>query len=252
MKFRLRAFGLHLLASAAALLLTIGTLYMGWYHWPGWYLADVTTVFEVMAGADLVLGPLLTFTVASPQKAKHVLARDIAVIGFVQICALVYGTIALWHGRPLYYAFSENCISIVQRYDIDPDELTLASRVNAPLIPHWYSLPRWIWAPLPQDASEHDRIVRSAILGGSDVISMPRYFQPWDRGIPALRKQLQTVAEIRFFTATEKRTLQERMKAAGYDADQPNGIAITGRGRPLLAVFDPVDAELKAIFRATK
>ena len=56
MKFRLKAFGLHLLASAAALTLIFGSLYLGWYRWPGWHLADVSRVVFVMAGVDVVVG----------------------------------------------------------------------------------------------------------------------------------------------------------------------------------------------------
>ena len=65
MKFRLKAFGLHLLGSTVALTLILGALYLGWYHWPGWYLADVSHVVIVMVGVDLVVGPLLTFMIAA-------------------------------------------------------------------------------------------------------------------------------------------------------------------------------------------
>lgn len=251
MRFRFKAFGFHALASALALTMTIGALYAGWYRWPGWYLADVLTVFGVMAGADLVLGPLLTFTVASPKKTKRVLARDLAVIAAVQLIALAYGTVALWNGRPLYYAFSENSLSLVQAYDIEPEELALARKQNAQFAPHWYSLPRWIWAPLPSDANEHDRIVQSAIQGGSDVIAMPRYFKNWAEGLPELKTQLQKVDEIKFFNSKEKKALKARMEAAGFSADEPNGIAFTGRGRPMLALFDAKGSRIIALFTAT-
>ncbi len=123
MKFRLKAFGLHLLASATVLSLTLGTLYLGWYHWPGWYLADVPRVVAVMAGVDLVLGPTLTLIIASRKKLRRVLTRDIAMIVAVQLIALIYGTTSLWQGRPLYYAFSENVLQMVQAYDLDADEV---------------------------------------------------------------------------------------------------------------------------------
>src|SRR5271168_4411658 len=64
MGFRFKAFALHLAGSASALTLTLGLLYLGWYHWPGWYLADLPTVLAIMVGVHVVLGPLLTFIVA--------------------------------------------------------------------------------------------------------------------------------------------------------------------------------------------
>src|ERR1700686_4646840 len=162
MKFRLKALGLHLLGSTVALTLIFGALYLGWYRWPGWYLADVSQVVFVMAGVDLVVGPLLTLIIAKASKPRRVLMRDIAVIVAIQLVALIYGTMSIWNGRPLYYAFSENVLQVVQAYDIDPGELALARRQKAPLVPHWYSLPRWIWAPLPQESHERDQIVSSA------------------------------------------------------------------------------------------
>src|SRR3569833_3661148 len=107
MKSRLKAFGLHLTGSATVLVLVLGTLYLGWYRWPGWYLTGVLHVLPVMVGVDVVLGPLLTLVVASPKKLPRVLARDVACIVAVQLVALGYGCIALWNGRPVYYTFSE-------------------------------------------------------------------------------------------------------------------------------------------------
>jgi len=73
MGFRFKAFSWHLVGSASALTLTLGLLYLGWYHWPGWYLADMPAVLAIMIGVDVVLGPLLTFMVADPAKARRIL-----------------------------------------------------------------------------------------------------------------------------------------------------------------------------------
>jgi hypothetical protein len=251
MRFRLAAMGLHLLASCAALTVILGGLYFGWYRWPGWYLADASRVTAVLAGVDLVVGPLLTFVIASPVKPRRVLVRDVAVIVTVQLVALIYGTVSLWNGRPLYYAFSEDALSLVQAYDIENAELAMARKQNAPLLPHWYNLPRWIWAPLPQDSEESGKIIASAITGGSDVIAMPRYYQPWEAGLPTLRTQLKKIDDLKYFTGSEKKLLAARVRAAGFAADQPNAIALTGRGQPLLAVFDRANLKILGLFKAT-
>jgi hypothetical protein len=250
MKFRLAVMGLHLLASCVALTVILGGLYLGWYRWPGWYLADAVQVTIVLAGVDLVAGPLLTFVIASSVKPRRVLMRDIAVIATIQLTALAYGTVSLWHGRPLYYAFSEDVLQLVQAYDFEDAELAIARKLNAPLLPHWYNLPRWIWAPLPQDSEEQNKIITSAISGGSDVISMPRYYKPWDAGLPALRSQLKKIDDIKYFSGYEKKSLEAQVRAAGLAADQPNAIALTGRGRPLLAVFDLANLKILGVFKA--
>jgi hypothetical protein len=250
MKFRFKAFGLHLLASSVALSTILGSLYLGWYRWPGWILTDVTRVVMVMVGVDVVLGPSLTFIIARSSKPGRVLARDIAVIVAVQLCALGYGTVSLWNGRPMYYTFSVNVLQLVQAYDIDDEEAALGRQQNPNLAPHWYSLPRWVWAPLPADSAVSEKIVRSTITGGDDVTSMPRYFKPWSEGLNDLRANLKKVDNVAYFAPREKNTLKERMRAAGLTTDELNAMPLTGRGHPLLAVIDPATATIKAILRA--
>jgi hypothetical protein len=112
-------------------------------------------------------------------------------------------------------------------------------------------LPRWVWAPLPQDPAESGKIVASAMQGGFDVTAMPRYFKPWDQGLSELRTQLKKIDDIGFFTSAEKKMLKERMRAAGLATDLNDAIALTGRGRPLLAVIDPRSLKITAIIKAT-
>jgi len=252
MRFRLRAFGLHLLGSTVVLTLVLGSFYLGWYRWPGWYLTDASTVLAVLVGVDLALGPMLTLVVAQSTKPRAELRRDIAVIVVVQISALLYGTVSLWMGRPLYYAFSESVLQLVQSYDISAGELALGRSQNAELTPHWYSLPRWIWAPLPQDPDERARIVSAALSGGDDVISMPRYYQSWEQGLSTLQRQMKQVDHVAYFSPGQKQGLKAAMGTAGLPVDQFNAIPLTGRGAPLLVVFDPVSLRLRAYCKLTR
>src|SRR6202050_1100643 len=243
MRFRFKAFAWHLLGSASVLTLTLGLLYLGWYHWPGWYLADMPTVLAIMVGVDVVLGPLLTLIVADPAKARRILTRDVGVILLVQLVAFGYGVTTLWHGRPLYYAFSVNCLSVVQAQDIEHDSAG-ASAQNSALAPHWYSLPRWIWAPLPNDSEQAGKIIQSAIQGGFDVTARPAYYKPWASGGAELRSQLKRVDDIKFFSKKAQGLLKQRMMPLGLAPDQADAIPLTGRKRPLLVVFNPSDLRL--------
>ena len=251
MPFRLKAFGLHLLASAGALTLVVGGLYFGWYRWPGWYLSGVLHVVGIAVVVDLVIGPTLTLIVSSPVKPRRELARDIAIIVTVQLAALVYGTATLWSGRPLYYTFSVNRLEFVQASDIENAERALALRQNPSLAPHWYSRPRWVWAPLPDDADEAMRIVTGAIFGtGKAIIEMPRYFKPWEQGLPQLRDQLMRLEDLKFFSKPEKQTLRALMSARGLPVNERNTMIMWGASRRLLAVFDPTTLHIVAILGA--
>ena len=250
MRFRLTAFGLHLLASAAVLTLVLGALYLGWYRWPGWYLSSVLHVVGIVVMVDLVVGPILTVVVSNPLKPRRILGRDIALIVTVQLAALVYGSVTLWSGRPLYYAFSVNRLDCVQASDINASEIALALRENPSLAPHWYSLPRWIWAPLPDDPDQAVHIVNDATFGsGKDVTEMPRYFKPWEQGLPKLRDQLKRLDELKELNKKEKQYLHGRLSADGLAPDERNLLVMWGGSRRVVAIFDPATLQLKALLR---
>jgi hypothetical protein len=250
MKFRFKAFGLHLASSFVVLTFIVGSLYLGWYRWPGWYLANCVAVTGALTGVDLVIGPLLTLIIASPRKPREVLTRDIGVIAVIQLSALAYGAYSLWNGRPLYYAFSEDVLQVVQAYDFDQSDLVQARENKLPLAPHWYNLPRWIWAPLPEDSTERQKIVTGAISGGSDVIAMPRYYRTWESGLPTLRGQLKPVDAIKYFTAGDKKIFKNRMQSLGVPTDQANSMALLGRALPLLVIFDPATLQIRQIIKS--
>ncbi len=247
MRFRLRAFAIHLGASATALALVLGALYAGWYRWPGWYLTGVLHVVGIMVGVDAVLGPLLTLLVASPRKPRRELARDIGVIVAVQLAAFGYGAVTLWQGRPLYYTFSERILETVQASALPADEVERAVRENPEFAPHWYSRPRWVWVPLPADPALRDQLMKSAIEDRKDVIDMPRYFRPWADGLPGLRAVLQPVGELGIFTPRERAALAARMTELGLDPQQRNALFMTGRETRLLVVFDLATMQTRAI-----
>jgi hypothetical protein len=239
MRFRLKAFGLHLLGSACALGLTLGSLYAGWYRWPGWYLTGVSHVLAVLLIVDLALGPTMTLIIANPRKPRRELTRDISIIVVVQLAALVYGASALWRGRPLYYTFSADRLEMVQGSDLQPDELALARRDNPALAPHWYSPRRWVWAPLPDNPDEAKKIMTSSIFGGKDVVDMPRYFKPWSAGLPQLRTQLVAVSQMKQLSTAQQQTVAARMRGLGLAPAEHNAIVMWGvNGRRLVAVFD--------------
>ena len=248
MRLRLKAFALHLLASACALGLILGALYAGWYRWPGWYLTGVPHVTGILLLVDVIMGPTATLIIANPHKPRRELTRDIAIIVVVQLIALVYGASTLWRGRPLYYTFSADRLETVAASDLDPKEIALAQRTNPALAPHWYSLPRWVWARLPDDPQEAAKIVNSAIFGGHDVIDMPRYFRPWNSGLADLRAQLATVTSLKPLSKDQQQSVAAHMRSHGLSPGERNALVFWGvNSEKLVAVFDPTTLAVRAI-----
>jgi hypothetical protein len=249
MSFRLKAFGLHLAGSACALSVILGGIYLGWYRGPGWYLSGVARVVVTLGLVDVCLGPALTLIIANPRKLRRLFVRDIGTIVAVQIVALAYGAMTVWQGRPLYYTFSVDRLEMVQASDLKPAEIALAQRQNPALAPHWYSRPRWIWAPLPEDPEEQQKIVNGAIFGGDDVIQMPRYFKPWDQALPQLRAKLAAVGDLHELNKRAKADLAARMSALGLSPGQKNAMILWGDVRRELVIFDLVSMRISAILK---
>src|SRR5882724_5011733 len=87
---RLRFFLSHLAISATVVGAAITFIAFVWYPPPLAQLEGIFKILLVMAGVDVCAGPLCTLVVASPNKSRRRLARDLAVIGAVQLAALGY------------------------------------------------------------------------------------------------------------------------------------------------------------------
>ena len=259
MSLRVKAFTLHFTASACVIGATLGSLYLGWYRWPGWYLTGSLTVTAILVGVDLTLGPLFTLLIANPSKPRRELTRDLAVIVTVQLIAFVYGVTTLWLGRPLYYVFWVNQLKVVSASEVPAAEVVLMRRQNPQLAPHWYSSPRWVWAPPPfsvpnwlQPSETLTVPLRpaddtlTAILNGS---SAPRDFRPLSQAGAQLRAHLRKVDEMSILSSQEKRIVKQRMAERGLPADASDALPLSGHGRPLVAVFDRTNLTLSALIR---
>ena len=247
MKFRFKALGWHFGASTAALLLALGTLYLGWYRWPGWYLSGVLKIVPITIGVDAILGPLMTFLIASPNKPRTELARDISVIVGVQVLALAYGAFTLWSGRPLYYAYSGKELSIVQASDINPAQITLGQQTNPELAPYWYSLPQWVYAPDP--ASIGAKPAPKLSDDDNDPTEIPSDMLAWEKGLPDLKSKLRKVDDWNYFFVKQRNALKQRMSEQGFAVDAVNTMPMTGKGAPMLAIFDTNTMTIKALIR---
>ena len=97
---RYQAFGIHF---GISLLIFIGLVAMVLFVWYPGILKEVDESWQqaliMIAGVDLVLGPLLTLIVFNP--AKKSLKMDLSVIAVAQIAALVAGTYTVHQARPV-------------------------------------------------------------------------------------------------------------------------------------------------------
>lgn len=235
---RLRFFGLHLLASGLIVGIALGLLYLGWYHWPWWYLEGTAPVALLVLGVDVCLGPLVTLLISNPGKPRRELRRDIACVVLVQALAFGYGVHALWQARPLFITFSVDRIEITAANAFDDADVDLARQQGNAFLPAPTRLPTWVWVPLPADPAQRAQIVSQAIAQGKDITSMPQFFRPLAEGRAELLAKAVPLDRLVAFPGEDKQAFQDRLARLRADGDELVAVLVSGRIRHGVMVFD--------------
>jgi hypothetical protein len=189
---RLRAAGIHLAISALVAAIASWVVFKVWYPPPLATISGGATLFLMLVGIDVVLGPALTAVVASPGKPRGELMRDLAVIVVVQAAAFGYGIYTMSLARPVAIAFEVDRLRVVSAADIDPTLLA-----EAP--PEYRSLPwngpRLLAAVKP---TERDAALRSIDLGlaGIDLAMVPANWRDWSTQRDAAWAKARPVARL--------------------------------------------------------
>lgn len=172
-KQRFRAATVHLVASGVLAALAAVLVLLVWFPDPYRAMAGGTGLFLLLVGVDVVLGPTLTFVVFNRAKPNAELARDLAVIGLLQVAALVYGLATAFQARPVYLVHEVDRFRVVRAADIDRGELAGAP----PELQHlpWHGV-RVIGTRRPRDTRDLLASIDSA-MAGRDIGVQPSWWQ---------------------------------------------------------------------------
>lgn len=94
------------------------------------YFFAYPDVYFTMAGAiqglmlvflvDVVLGPILSFLVYNPNKTKKEIISDFAIIGIVQITALIYGLTTLYKEQPqILIIYPNSSATVISKRELE-------------------------------------------------------------------------------------------------------------------------------------
>ena len=172
---RLKAAGIHLLASGLVAALAATLVFLVWYPSPFAALAGGTSLFVLLVSVDVVLGPALTAVVVSPGKRRAELVRDLGVIVVVQIAAFAYGLHTMALARPVLIAFEVDRLRLVTAADIDPVTLREAPAALRQLS---WSGPRMVAAIKPSE-SEDQMLSIELALSGFDLSMQPKQWRAY-------------------------------------------------------------------------
>lgn len=193
MLFRTRASGMHLIISAAIALLA-GVLVFGfWYPAPYQSLAGGMSLFAMLIGIDMVVGPALTALVASPAKPRAELRRDIGVIVVLQLLAFGYGMNTIAMARPANLVFEVDRFRTVSFADLDEAD----AKMMLQQIEHWsLRLPEVVGVRSALSPEENS-LSMNASLQGVEPSQRPTWWQAYALSIPQVLARGRPVAELR-------------------------------------------------------
>lgn len=194
MKHRLKAAAFHLVISGCIAGILVLLVTNVWYPEPLFSLAKGRDIFLLLVGCDISLGPLLTLVIFNVRKPRIELIRDVAIIGAVQLCALVYGVSTLLEARPAYIVYNVGIFNVPLANEMIDQQPPGSEASKFPLAP-WFG-PKLVGAKLPKGADDNNKLLFSALSGQGDVYQFPQYFVPYDEVRQDVREHARSVDQF--------------------------------------------------------
>ena len=206
---RLKVAGFHLAISLAIAALAALLVFFVWYPYPYREISGGRELFLLVVLVDVVMGPLMTLAVFNQAKPRKLLRLDLAVIGLLQLAALVYGLWTVAVARPVHLVFEIDRFRVVHVVDVEPSLLKQASPSlqQLPLIrPTLLSVREF------KDAKESFDATMAA-LQGFPVGARPDLWQSYEKAKPQIIAAAKPVAELKKHFPTRVNDIDAAMKA---------------------------------------
>lgn len=227
MPARIKAFLMHLAASAIIALLAVLLVFQAWYPAPLNQALGVTHIFLLLLLVDVILGPLLTLLVF--KVGKKTLIMDLVVVACLQLAALGYGLWTVAEGRPAWIVYNADRFDVVTAVDIDTrqlDEAVIQYR-NAP-----WTGPQWVGAARPENPEQRSNILFEAVQGGSDIAQRPNLYRPLLAMAETMRHRAQPLEKLNDFNdaGAVRDALQNWPNAAAW-------VPLMARAKPMVVLL---------------
>lgn len=190
-----------------------------WYAYPFNITEGVGDIVYMMAGIDIVLGPLLTLVVFNT--AKKSLKFDLSIIGLMQIAALVYGGYVIYSERPAWIAFAKDRFEVVGIMEIDASKIP-DKRLSVGV----FDRPKMVFVELPV-GEKRNEILFQAIDGGADIDRTPELYREYEPNKTEMVK-----ASKDFSTHVD---LQHEV---GLDSKNLKWLPVKGKLQDIVAIID--------------
>jgi hypothetical protein len=231
---RLLATLIHLTISVIIIACIAAIIFAVWF--PGAYadFAGGVRLFWLIAGVDMVLGPLLTLVVFNLKKPRAELVRDLMIIALIQVAALTYGLTVLYQARPIALVFEVDRFRVVSAAEVLDTEFD-----NHPEAKKLVSLsgPSVVGTRAARDSDERVAAIDFA-LQGWDVGQRPSFWVPYQNIMPqalSVAKPIRTLIEKR---SADSETIRLQLNSLGLEESSARFLPLASRKRDGAAILD--------------
>ena len=208
---RLKAFSIHLTASAIILVSFFAVVSQVWYPGQLFSVAAGAALIRLLVGVDLILGPLVTLIIFDTKKKK--LRQDLLIIVICQLIFFAYGAWTIFAVRPAYIVFADDQFYMVRANEIDGKDLARARIDEFKTLP--LTGPKFIGTIQPTDPKVKNDLVFSS-LSGMGLQNLPEYFVPLEQVSAQVRAAAKTSKQFKIIDSDSKLRLQH------YEASHPS------------------------------
>jgi hypothetical protein len=209
---RLQASALHLALSVSIAALAALLVFGIWYPYPYREISGGRELFMLVVSVDVILGPVITLAIFNRTKPWRELRRDLAMVGALQIAALMYGLWTVCVARPVHLVFETDRFRVVHAIDLEDSELAKATPELRALP---FSGPTVLGLRGYKSDQEKSDALFAAVMG-VDVASRPEFWQPYAQSIPQILKAAKPVAELKKRFPDQNAVIDEVLSKAGY------------------------------------
>ncbi|MES3011929.1 MAG: TfpX/TfpZ family type IV pilin accessory protein [Pseudomonadota bacterium] len=239
-KDRLRASGIHLgislVLAAGAAALVFGL----WYPYPYREISGGRELFLLVVAVDVVMGPLITLAIFNRAKPRTELRRDLAIVGLLQLAALVYGLWTVSVARPVHLVFEYKLFRVVHAIDVAEEALPQAPAAlqRLPLFgPTTLSL-----RPFKDPKEQYDATV--VALAGGSLSAQPALWQPYEAARADVLREAKPAAELWQRFPAQKGLIDDAVARTGRPASSLVTVPMAGRNTFWTVLLDPNSARV--------
>jgi hypothetical protein len=192
---------------------------------------------------DIALGPLVTLIVFNKKKPE--LKRDLAIVGLIQLAALLYGLHAVYLARPAFVVFALDRFDLVLANDLDEKKLSAAP------VPEYRNEPKWgpktVTARLPDLAKERTELMFGSVSGGDDLQHLPKYYRPYAESAVTAAKLSKPLDKLAEFNKENKAALDALTAKYRQQKIEVGFLPLRGKAKDMAVIVKRGNGEIAEI-----